>query len=154
MSKHAFALVTFIVWSLAVVAKPGAVKTPIEKVWYDEKKTCKIEIYTGQDGKYYGKMIWLNEPIDKKTGKIQMDKENPDSKHREDPLMGLVILQGFTQDKDDKNLYTGGTVYDPDSGKTFCGKITFKGDKLDLRGYLCSFSLFGRTETWTLVDSQ
>ena len=51
--------------------------------------------------------------------------------------------------KNDKNVYTGGSVYDPDSGKTYCGKITFKGSKLDMRGYLCSFSLFGKTETWT-----
>ncbi len=134
---------------LAFTIKISAQKNQLEKVWYDEKKTCKVQIYQGKDGKYYGKMIWLNEPIDKSTGKPQMDKENPDPKLRNTPLQDMVILSGFSPEKNDKNVYTGGTVYDPDSGKTYCGKITFKGSKLDMRGYLCSFSLFGKTETWT-----
>ena len=137
---------------IGLVVNAGCPKNQIEKVWYDEKKTCKIEIYKAVDGTYCGKMIWLNEPIDKKTGKPQMDTENPEPVKRNVPLIGLVMLKGFKQDKDDNNLYTGGTVYDPDSGKTYCGKITFKGTKLDLRGYLCSFSLFGKTETWTLAE--
>jgi uncharacterized protein (DUF2147 family) len=130
-----------------------AQKNQLEKVWYDEAKTSKVEIYLGKDGKFYGKIIWLSEPIDKKTGKPQTDTENPDPKLRNTPVQGLVILNSFVPDKDDKNIYTGGTVYDPDSGKTYCGKITFKGTKLDMRGYICSFSLFGRTETWTEAGS-
>ena len=129
--------------------RASAQKNQLEKVWYDENKSSKIQIYQGKDGKFYGKIIWLSEPLDKSTGKPQLDTENPDPKLRNIPVQGLVILNGFTPDAKDKNLYTGGTVYDPDSGKTYCGKITFKGSKLDLRGYLCSFSLFGKTETWT-----
>ena len=145
--KLNFTVVTII--ALAFSTKAHAQKNQLEKVWYDENKSSKIQIYLGKDGKFYGKIIWLSEPVDKNTGKPQTDTENPDPKLRNAPVQGLVILNGFTQDAEDKNLYKGGTVYDPDSGKTYCGKITFKGVRLDLRGYLCSFSLFGKTETWT-----
>ena len=141
--------VVALIFTLAFIAKSQAQKNQVEKVWFDEDKSSKIEIYKGKDGKFYGKIIWLKEPIDKDTGKPQTDVENPDPKLRNTPVQGLVILNGFTPDAGDKNIYTGGTVYDPNTGKTYCGKIAFKGNKLDMRGYICSFSLFGRTETWT-----
>jgi uncharacterized protein (DUF2147 family) len=151
MKTSAFPFIVMAVFTLAFAAKTYAQKNQLEKVWYDENKTSKVQIYQGQDGKFYGKIIWLSEPIDKNTGKPQLDVENPDPKLRSTPVQGLLILKGFVPDAHDKNLYVEGTVYDPDSGKTYCGKITFKGSKLDMRGFLCSFSVFGRTETWTEV---
>jgi uncharacterized protein (DUF2147 family) len=129
--------------------KISAQKNQIEKCWYDEGKTSKVLIYRAVNGKYYGKIVWLKGPIDKATGKPQKDDENPDPKLRSNPVQDLIILKDFIPDPEDKNVYTGGSIYDPDSGKTYCGKITFKGSKPDLRGYLCSFSIFGKTETWT-----
>ena len=46
---------------------------------------------------------------------------------------------------------TGGTVYDPKNGKTYKCKITYQGDKLDVRGFV-GFSLLGRTAVWTKAD--
>ena len=149
MKPRQFHLTAIAIIALAFATKAHAQKNQLEKVWYDENKSSKIQIYQGKDGKFYGKIIWLSEPIDKATAKPQTDTENPDPKLRNMPVLGLVILNDFTPDPEDKNVYKGGTVYDPDSGKTYCGKIIFKGNKLDLRGYLCSFSLFGKTETWT-----
>lgn len=120
MPKRIISFISLAVFVCAFVIKAGAQKNQLEKVWYDEKKTCKVQIYQGRDGKFYGKMIWLNEPIDKSTGKPQVDKENPDPNQRNTPLQDMIILRGFTPDPDDKNVYTGGTVYDPDSGKTYC----------------------------------
>jgi len=129
-------------------------KNQIEKVWYNAEKTSKIQVYLAKDGKYYGKIVWLKEPTDKDTGKPRTDKENPDEKLQSTPLEGLLILRGFSIDPEDANLYTGGTVYDPKNGKTYCGKLTFKGKELDLRGFLCSASFLGRTSTWTLAEGQ
>jgi uncharacterized protein (DUF2147 family) len=137
------------VFLIAFCLKSPAQKNQIEKSWYDEGKTSKVLIYRGGNGKFYGKIVWLKEPVDKATGKPQKDDENPDPKLRSNPVIDLVILKDFVPDPEDKNVYTGGNIYDPDSGKTWCGKITFKGNKLDLRGFLCSFSVIGKTETWT-----
>ena len=138
---------------ISVSSKISAQKNQIEKTWFDGNKSSKIEIYQGKDGKFYGKITWLKDPIDKATGKPQNDTENPDPKLRNTPVIGLIILHGFRASAENPAVYTGGTVYDPDSGKTYCGKITYKGNKLDMRGYICSFSIFGKTETWTPADS-
>lgn len=129
-------------------------KNQIEKIWYNQEKTSKIEVYLAKDGKYYGKVAWLKDPNDPKTGKPKTDAENPDEKLRATPIMGILILKGFSVDPEDKNVYTGGTVYDPKNGKTYCGKLTFKGKELDLRGFICSASFLGRTSTWTLAEGQ
>jgi uncharacterized protein (DUF2147 family) len=153
MKANFLPLIVIAVITLAFATKANAQKNQLEKVWFDENKSSKIQIYQGNNGKLCGKIIWLSQPIDKSTGKPQTDTENPAPRLRNTPVVGLVILNGFTPDPEDKNVYKGGTVYDPDSGKTYCGKITFKGSKLELRGYLCSFSLFGKTETWTEAGS-
>lgn len=129
-------------------------KDPIEKIWYNQEKTSKVEVYLAKDGKYYGKVIWLDEPIDKKTGKPRTDVENPDEKLRSTPVMGLVFLKGFSKDAEEKDVYSGGTIYDPKNGKTYCGKLTYKGNQVDLRGFICSVPFLGRTSTWTLAEGQ
>lgn len=119
----------------------------IEKVWYNQEKTSKIQVYKAKDGKFYGKIIWLSEPL--KNGKPKVDEENPDKAKRAQPIVGLVILRGLKKDGDKE--YGDATIYDPKNGKTYSCKITYKGNKLDLRGYV-GISLIGRTSTWTLAD--
>ncbi len=143
------ALITFVL--MFASAALFAQKNQIERVWYNQEKTSKIQVYLAKDGKYYGKIVWLDEP-NEKDGKPKVDKENPESSLKDKPLNGLLILKGFSVDANDKNLYTGGTVYDPKNGKTYCGKLTFKGTVLDLRGFICSMSFLGRTSSWTLAE--
>jgi uncharacterized protein (DUF2147 family) len=152
MKKILVTVFAFMLLSMTTFAQRE--KNQIEKVWYNQEKTSKIEVYLAKDGKYYGKIVWLNEPNDKETGKPRTDKENSDEKLQSTPLMGILILRGFSVDPEDKNLYTGGTVYDPKNGKTYCGKLTFKGTTIDLRGFICSASFLGRTSTWTLAEGQ
>jgi uncharacterized protein (DUF2147 family) len=137
-----------------MVTRSYGQKDPIEKVWWDGDKGSKIEIYLAKNGTYCGRIIWLKDSIDTKTGKPMLDNENPDEKLRHNPVKGLVLMQGFKKNPDNKDEYTGGSIYDPKKGKTYCGKITLKGKVLDLRGYICSFSIFGRTEVWEMVEGQ
>ena len=125
-------------------------KHPIERTWYNAEKTSKIKIYKAVDGKYYGKIVWLKTPNDA-SGKPRTDAENPNEKLQQKPLMDLLILSGFSLTADN-NVLEGGKVYDPNNGKTYCGKLTLKGNAIDLRGFLCSMSMFGRTSEWTLAE--
>ena len=120
---------------------------PIERLWLNEEKTAKIQVYKATDGKYYGKIVWLKEPL--RDGKPKIDMNNPKNEHKNDPIMGLLILKGFK--KSGTTGYEDGTIYDPKNGKTYSCKITYKGDKLDVRGYF-GFSLLGRTTVWTKAD--
>lgn len=119
----------------------------IERTWYNHEKTGKVKIFKATDGKYYGKLVWLK--VAEENGKPRVDKNNPDAAHRNDPLMGMQLLKGFT--KDDDRHFSGGTIYDPKNGKTYSCKITRNGNSLDVRGYV-GISLIGRTTTWTVAE--
>lgn len=78
---------------------------------------------------------------------IRLDDKNPDPTLRSRQLEGLAIMQNFRFDGDDR--WVGGTIYDPNSGKTYKGTITLLDhDTLKLRGYI-GVSLFGRNAIWT-----
>ena len=46
-------------------------------VWLTGKKDGQVKI-ENLGGKYYGKIVWLKAPIDSTTGKMQLDKNNPE----------------------------------------------------------------------------
>ena len=78
------------------------------------------------------------------------DELNPDPALRERPLVGLTILQGFKYDGEGR--WSGGTIYDPNSGKTYkCTLTQVDNDTLKVRGFV-GISLFGRSETWKRDD--
>ena len=114
----------------------------IEGVWLTDKKDAKIQIYKANDGKFYGKIVWLKDGF--KNGKAKLDENNPKQNLQKQPLIGLIILKGF--DKEDEK-YSEGTIYDPENGKTYDCKMNNKGKTLSIRGYI-GFSLFGRTAVW------
>jgi uncharacterized protein (DUF2147 family) len=143
--RLAFFALGLLLFSTAVMAQPKPDK--LEGLWYNDIKSAKVEITRGGDGKFYGKVVWLKEPL--KNGKPKVDELNEDPKLRSRPRLGLPVLAGFAKDGD--NLYDDGTIYDPNNGKTYSCKITYKGNKLDIRGYI-GISLFGRTTTWSRAE--
>lgn len=79
---------------------------------------------------------------------IDANNPNPTLQHRS--LCGLRIGEGFKPESSTRA--TGGSLYDPKTGKTYKGLMESHGDQLDLRGYI-GFSLFGRTERWTRTST-
>ena len=77
----------------------------------------------------------------------ETDTLNPDPTLRDRPLIGLNIFSGFTYDGDGK--WSGGFIYDPNSGKTYRGKLRLVDtNTIEVRGFI-GISLIGRSETWT-----
>jgi uncharacterized protein (DUF2147 family) len=62
------------------------------------------------------------------------------------PLKGMRILDGLRWDG---HAWTGGTVLDPDTGKSYRAtiRVAEDGRSLTLRGYV-GISLLGRTQRW------
>lgn len=114
--------------------------------WQNPSGEGRIEV-TKKGGKYYGKLFWLKEPNDA-AGKPKLDAKNPDESLQKRQIQGLEILKDFDAKGD--GVYENGTIYDPKSGKTYSCKMTLKGDKLEIRGFV-GISLLGRTEVWTRV---
>jgi len=76
-----------------------------------------------------------------------IDEKNPDPALRDRPLIGLSLFAGFEYDGDGR--WKGGTIYDPNSGKTYrCIVTIVDSDTLKVRGYV-GVPLLGRTEIWT-----
>ena len=62
------------------------------------------------------------------------------------PITGLKFLWGLKAK--DANSWDGGHILDPKSGKVYKLRMTLKGDKLYVRGYI-GVSFLGRTQVWT-----
>ncbi len=115
-------------------------------IWFNEEKDAKVEIYKG-NGKYHGKIVWLNEPNEPATGLPKLDDENDDESLRSRPVMGLILVKDFIYDGD--GLYEDGEIYDPKNGSTYSCYMKFESmDQLKVRGYI-GISLIGRTTYWT-----
>lgn len=116
-------------------------------LWQTGSGKGRIQI-TKYGDKFGGKLVWLKEPNDAE-GKPKTDKKNPDENKRKNPTLGLNNLLGFTYEGDGK--YEGGTIYDPENGKTYKCVMTLENDNtLKVRGYV-GITLIGRTDTWTRV---
>jgi uncharacterized protein (DUF2147 family) len=120
--------------------------------WLNQEGTSHIQIFKATNGsfagKFYGKIVWLKEPL--KNGKPKVDDLNPDPKKHNVPLLGLQILKDFVYDADDKE-WEDGTIYDPKNGKTYSCIMKLESNKLDVRGYV-GISMIGRTSVWTRVQ--
>jgi uncharacterized protein (DUF2147 family) len=99
--------------------------------------------------KYYGKIVWLREPIDPVTKKPKVDKNNPDEKMRNVPLRGYRMLKDFVYDPEEKE-WSGGTIYDPESGSLYNCVIKKDKEVLNIRGYV-GVKALGRTDTWKRI---
>jgi uncharacterized protein (DUF2147 family) len=101
--------------------------------------------------KYYGKIVWLKEPIDPATGKPKVDKNNPDAAMRTVPLKGYRMLKDFVYKGSDE--WSDGTIYDPENGSTYKCVIKMKDNNaLDIRGYI-GVQALGRTDKWTRMKT-
>ena len=113
--------------------------------WYNQEKDAVIQINEVNNA-FQGKVIWMEEP-NNKDGSPKRDKLNPDESLRSQTRIGKVIMTGFVFDEN--NIWDGGEIYDPKSGKTYKGTITLTSkNRLDLRGYV-GLPIFGKTSSWT-----
>lgn len=117
-------------------------------IWLTEEKNSQVEITKTSSGQYVGRIVWLNEPLNE-DGKPKTDKENPNASQRNQRLLGLQILKGFSYDANKKE-WTGGTIYDPDNGKTYSAFMKLDGNNtMVLRGYVMGMRMLGRNSSWT-----
>lgn len=139
MKKTMFAFVALMIGTFSFAQIEGKWKT-ID----DQTKQPKsiVEIYKKSDGKYYGKISQLLiKPEHANCVACKDDRKNK-------PLLGLEIIRGLKKEGDE---FTGGTITDPKSGKSYKCNIKREGDKLNVRGYV-GISLMGRTQTWQKVN--
>ena len=125
--------------------------------WYTEKQSSIIHITKAEKG-YNGKIVWLKEPNyaegKENAGKPKVDSENPDKDKRSQTIVGLSIMSKFEYNEDTKK-WTGGLIYDPESGKNYKCEAKVEPnpedttqERLNVRGYI-GIPRFGRSTLWT-----
>ncbi len=129
----------------------GADEDQILGIWNTAGST-RIEIFKCGDN-YCGKIVELKNPNysanDKRgmAGQPKVDRNNPDPDLKTRPILGLLMLEGFTYSGG--NVWKGGKIYDPENGKLYKCKMTLSDpNRLEVRGFI-GISWLGRTEIWT-----
>jgi uncharacterized protein (DUF2147 family) len=93
------------------------------------------------------------------SGRIEklIDPTEPDPKcdkcsgaRKDQPIVGLTIIENTKKD-DSANHWEGGSILDPNNGKTYRLRLTPKegGKALEVRGYIGPFY---RNQTWIRVE--
>jgi uncharacterized protein (DUF2147 family) len=71
---------------------------------------------------------------------------------KDQPVLGMTIVEGVKKNPDEP-YWDGGSILDPNNGKTYKVRLTPKdgGKTLDVRGYIGA-PLLGRTQSWLRVE--
>jgi uncharacterized protein (DUF2147 family) len=113
----------------------------------ETKKEKSLVRITEAGGVFSGKIEKLLDPDAKPDAKC--DKCSDERKDQ--PILGMVILRNLKQDADDKEVWAGGEILDPNNGKTYRSRLKpiDGGKRLEMRGYLGPFY---RTQVWQRVE--
>jgi uncharacterized protein (DUF2147 family) len=100
-----------------LAAAPALAADPVEGEWLTQAGTAKVRIppCASNAQRMCGTVVWL------KTAGVK-DTKNPDPKLRDRPIVGMNLIRDFKPSAPGK--WTGGKIYDPESGKTYDSKIS------------------------------
>ncbi|GGI80915.1 DUF2147 domain-containing protein [Legionella impletisoli] len=129
---------------LTVLYIPFAFAASVEGLWttIDDKtgKPRSVVRLSESGGKLTGSVV----NVYKQEGDTGKCSKCP-GQFKDKPIKGLQFLWGL--EKKNESTWTGGKILDPKSGKIYNAKITVKGNKLYVRGYV-GMSMLGRTQVW------
>ena len=128
--------------------------SPVEGTWKSEDGEGIVEVApcAAPAGAYCGRIVWIKQPRDA-DGKPVTDAKNPDAALQKRPVCGIEILSGMQPAAD--GSYAGGTIYDPEEGKSYRGSFTLDGTVLKVTGYV-ELPILGKlsdTDVWTRVTT-
>ncbi|TGL60298.1 DUF2147 domain-containing protein [Leptospira ognonensis] len=154
--KHVFSIGLF-AFGLSTSVSAQEADVAVGRYLPPEKDSV-IEIFKCGE-KYCGKTVCIKDNAyqekEKDKGVVgtpYLDHNNEDPRLRTRPNLGMVFISGF--DYVGEGVYKNGRIYNPRDGKTYCGKFTSLdgGNKLDLKGTLCSLSFIGKTNSWVKLS--
>jgi len=144
-----------VVWlfglAAALAAGPvaQAADDPVFGVWLTAAKDGKVRIAACETNpaQVCGTVVWGRGP-NGEDARTLTDVKNPDLARRNHPIVGLQIISGFRRDPE--GGWTGGRIYEPQTGRTFKAKMASTGpNSLKVAGCVL---VFCRAETWTRTE--
>ena len=144
--KRSLAAILFVAFSASALAQvsPVGVWKTIDDETKKEKSLVRIKetngVFTGTIEKFLDPATKLDEVC---------DKCSDDRKGK--PVLGMTIIRNIKANADDKGIWDGGDILDPNNGKVYRARLkpVDGGKKLEMRGYLGPFY---RTQVWLRVE--
>ena len=146
MKTTLFALALAFVSSAALAqATPAGLWKTIDDNTKKERSLIRISeaagVYTGR----------IEKTLDPDTSKQSAVCDKCTDERKDKPLIGMAIIRNIKQSADDKTIFDGGDIVDPDNGKTYKLRLTPKdgGKTLEVRGFIGPFY---RNQQWIRVE--
>ena len=142
-SLLAIAFVAASVPAFAQMSPAGLWKT-IDDETKKEKSLVRIKdvngVFSGTVEKFLDPTTKIDEVCDKCT-----------DDRKDKPVLGMTIIRNIKASADDKGIWDGGDVLDPNNGKVYKARLkpVDGGKKLEMRGYIGPFY---RTQVWLRVE--
>ena len=123
---------------------PTGVWKTIDDATGKEKSLVRI-VESG--GVYSGKIEKLLDPSSPQDATCKDCKDE----RKDKPVLGMTIIRNVKAHADDKTVFDGGDILDPNNGKVYRVRLRpfDDGRKLEVRGYLGPFY---RNQTWLRVE--
>jgi len=108
----------------AMIASPALAADPVEGEWLVQSGSAKVRIApcAVKPDRMCGLISWVRDP----RQAAARDQNNPDPKLKTRPIMGLPLIRDFKPAGGGR--WTGGKIYDPESGKTYDSKLRINAD--------------------------
>ena len=132
--------------AFAQATSPAGLWKTVDDATKKEKSLVRI---SESGGVFSGKVEKI---VDADAPKDAVCKDCTDDR-KDKPVLGMTIIKNMKQSADDKAVYEGGEILDPNNGKVYKSKLKLVdgGTKLDVRGYI-GVPMLGRTQTWSRVE--
>lgn len=131
----------------AGLAAAQATPVGLWKTIDDDGKTEKSLVRISENGGVFSGTI--EKVFDPSKQDAKCDKCSDDRKDK--LIVGMTIIRNIKQDPDDKTLWGGGEILDPNTGKVYKSRLKpiEGGKKMEMRG---SFLFISRTQVWQRVE--
>ncbi|MCC8970010.1 DUF2147 domain-containing protein [Bradyrhizobium brasilense] len=115
-------------------------------IWEADDGTVKLDMFKA-GSEFQARMLYGNEIVEADNVTFKKDTKNPDPALRSRSLKNIVFITGLRWTDGE---WSGGSIYDASSGRTYNCKAEMKNGKMGLRGYL-GIPAMGQTRTFHRV---
>ncbi|QOZ35772.1 DUF2147 domain-containing protein [Bradyrhizobium sp. CCBAU 53421] len=115
-------------------------------IWEADDGTVKLDMFKA-GSEFQAHMLYGNEIVEADNVTFKKDANNPDPALRSRSLKNIVFITGLRWTEGE---WSGGSIYDASSGRTYNCKAEIRNGKMGLRGYL-GIPAMGQTRTFHRV---
>src|SRR6267154_2341967 len=108
-------VIAILVGFLAAPAAQAQAEGEVSGIWLTQAGDARVRVSKCGEG-ICGVVVWLRDPIDRATGKAQVDDKNPNPALARRPIIGLSLFAGMRPSGADK---WSGQIYNADDGKSY-----------------------------------